>query len=457
MYKTKNETRYDTSSGSETNDSYVANVVVSGTAKAQPSLDETPAVIRQYENTVDDVAGLKAAYFKCATTVLNKPYPTDGLYCYRTWDGWACWDDTPAGTTVYSPCPQYVSKEWDPLAQAYKECTSNGTWWRRPDTGAVFTKYFNCMDEEKMTENKSAVYVYLAGYGVSTLAILISLVIFFAFKQLHCDRITIHKNLFVSYVLTGVGWIIYYLKVPLDHDVIVSNPFWCQGLHVLVQYLTVCNYFWMFCEGLYLHTIIVVAFTTGKALLICCCVIGWGLPAVITFIYASVRGILRDATHECWIINSPYFWILNGTVAFSLLLNLAFLCNIVRVLMTKLRAVNSPDTNQGRKAVRATLILIPLLGLQFVLFPFTPSDSQTKTYYLIASAFVTSFQGFFVALIYCFLNSEVLTVLRRKWEQYKLMRGSQDSSSSPRRPSSTYYTSAEPTTAVEMSTLHNNA
>jgi len=46
-----------------------------------------------------------------------------------------------------------------------------------------------------------------------------------------------------------------------------------------------------------------------------------------------------------------------------------------------------------RKAVRATLILIPLLGLQFVLTPFRPETKSTaESVYEIVSAIVTSLQ-----------------------------------------------------------------
>lgn len=30
-----------------------------------------------------------------------------GLYCNRTWDGWSCWDDTPAGVLAEQYCPDY--------------------------------------------------------------------------------------------------------------------------------------------------------------------------------------------------------------------------------------------------------------------------------------------------------------------------------------------------------------
>lgn len=36
-----------------------------------------------------------------------------GLYCSRNWDGWLCWDDTPAGTYVSQNCPEFFS-DFDP-------------------------------------------------------------------------------------------------------------------------------------------------------------------------------------------------------------------------------------------------------------------------------------------------------------------------------------------------------
>lgn len=34
--------------------------------------------------------------------------------------------------------------------------------------------------------------------------------------------------------------------------------FWCVGLHLIMHYLMIANYFWMFCEGLHLHLVLVV-------------------------------------------------------------------------------------------------------------------------------------------------------------------------------------------------------
>ncbi|KAG8232149.1 hypothetical protein J437_LFUL012121 [Ladona fulva] len=151
---------------------------------------------------------------------------------------------------------------------------------------------------------------------------------------------------------------------------------------------------------------------------------------------------------------------MSGPVCVSMIANLIFLVNIVRLLLTKLRdqplpQPPSPPANRrktgkksrgrdtealdsesngsaprwgggsgtfsrkqsssaaatarrSRKAVRATLILIPLLGLQYVLTPFRPeSGAPGEALYQILSAVVASYQGLCVALLFCFFNGEV--------------------------------------------------
>lgn len=36
---------------------------------------------------------------------------------------------------------------------------------------------------------------------------------------------------------------------------------WCVALHLIMHYLMIANYFWMFCEGLHLHLVLVVVCT----------------------------------------------------------------------------------------------------------------------------------------------------------------------------------------------------
>lgn len=63
-------------------------------------------------------------------------------------------------------------------------------------------------------------------------------------------------------------------------------------------------------------------------------------------------------------------------------MNLFFLLNIVRVLITKLRVTHQAESSLYMRAVRATLILIPLLGIQFVLLPYKPQEHWASEIFL---------------------------------------------------------------------------
>ncbi|KAL8623522.1 hypothetical protein ACOMHN_058902 [Nucella lapillus] len=122
----------------------------------------------------------------------------------------------------------------------------------------------------------------------------------------------------------------------------------------------------------------------------------------------------------CWNREDPLQWITYAPVVVSVVVNILILINLVRLLVTKLRQV--PDAPQSRKAVRATLILAPLFGVQFLLFPVEPEEgtAMARVYpYLIALH--SSLQGALVSIMYCFCNGEVTALIHRKWTQHRLM------------------------------------
>lgn len=93
-----------------------------------------------------------------------------------------------------------------------------------------------------------------------------------------------------------------------------------------------------------------------------------------------------------------------------LLLNFTFLLNIIRVLVVKLRQSHTSDIEQVRKAVRAAIVLIPLLGITNIINMTEAPLHRTPVEFAMWSFtthFLTSSQGLFIATIYCFLNHEV--------------------------------------------------
>ncbi len=88
---------------------------------------------------------LSEAEDNCVRDVLSKPPPEDGnLYCAAIWDGWGCWDYTPAGNRAFISCPSYI-EGFDPNLQAHKMCTAEGTWWLHPATNRPWANYTTCV------------------------------------------------------------------------------------------------------------------------------------------------------------------------------------------------------------------------------------------------------------------------------------------------------------------------
>ncbi|XP_064410865.1 calcitonin gene-related peptide type 1 receptor [Latimeria chalumnae] len=362
--------------------------------------------------------------FKCYEKMNKDPaYRKPGLHCNRTWDGWLCWDDTPAGTYAFQDCPDYF-QDFDTTEKAMKYCDETGNWFRHPETNRTWSNYTLCnsFTPEKLKMAYILYYMAIVGHGLSIVSLLISLGIFFYFKSLSCQRITLHKNLFCSYVLNSVFTIVHLIAVVNNPKLVTRNPVGCKVLQFFHQYMLGCNYFWMLCEGIYLHTLIVVAVFAEEQHLHWYYLLGWGFPLVPASIHAVAR--TKYFNDNCWMsVDTHLLFIVHGPIVAALLVNLFFLLNIVRVLVTKLRDTHRAESNMYMKAVRATLILVPLLGIQFVIIPWRPENRLAGEIYDYIMHILMHYQGLLVSTIFCFFNGEVQAALKRQWMQYKTQWG----------------------------------
>ncbi|XP_048464296.1 calcitonin gene-related peptide type 1 receptor [Rhincodon typus] len=382
----------------------------------EPSLIETAQdLIRQK---------IMDAQFKCYEKMVRDPlYDKPGLYCNRTWDGWLCWDDTPAGTLSMQNCPNHFN-DFDETEKATKYCDETGNWFKHPETNRTWSNYTFCnkFTDYKIKMARILYYMAVVGHTLSIISLLISLAIFFYFKSLSCQRITLHKNLFVSYVFNSVFTLIQLMVVANDKEVVSQNPVGCKVLHFFLQYMLGCNYFWMLCEGIYLHTLIVVAVFAEEQHLHWYYLLGWGFPLIPASIHAVAR--MKYFNDNCWIsVETHLLYIVHAPIVAALLVNLFFLLNIVRVLVTKLRDTHRTESNMYMKAVRATLILVPLLGIQFVIIPWRPENRLAGEIYDYIMHIFVHYQGLLVATIFCYFNGEMQAALKRQWMQYKMQLG----------------------------------
>uniref|UniRef100_A0A8I3X6B1 Corticotropin releasing hormone receptor 1 n=1 Tax=Callithrix jacchus TaxID=9483 RepID=A0A8I3X6B1_CALJA len=299
----------------------------------------------------------------------------------------------------------------------YRECLANGSW-------AARVNYSECQ-EILNEEKKSKVHYHVAviinylGHCISLVALLVAFVLFLRLRSIRCLRNIIHWNLISAFILRNATWFV--VQLTMSPEVQQSNVAWCRLVTAAYNYFHVTNFFWMFGEGCYLHTAVVLTYSTErlrKWVFIC---IGWGVPFPI--IVAWAIGKLYYDNEKCWFGKRPGVYtdyIYQGPMILVLLINFIFLFNIVRILMTKLRASTTSETIQYRKAVKATLVLLPLLGITYMLFFVNPGEDEvSRVVFIYFNSFLESFQGFFVSVFYCFLNSEVRSAIRKRWHRWQ--------------------------------------
>ncbi|KAJ8919872.1 hypothetical protein NQ315_006401 [Exocentrus adspersus] len=364
--------------------------------------------------------------------------------CPPFWDTMLCWPYTPADTMAELECPSFVAG-FRPDETVTRRCTANGTWYADETTGLRWANYTACMHDTVVTifmnnthksdisQNSAAILPALkiisqSGYAVSLLSLIVAFCIMFLIKKLHCARNILHMNLFASFILRafvyilkdmvfvgGVGFSEDFMErdgelyFKIDYE---QNNYKCKLLTSLVQYFTTANYSWILMEGLYLNNLIFRAlFVDSSRNLVYYIVLGWGMPLLVIIVWVPAR-LLTDDT-LCWTTNDNllvYMIIVIPTII-SVLINLVLFVIVSVVLYSKLRSPINEDSRRYQKWAKSTLVLVPLFGVHYAVFLVFFFIGQTDIW-LVSDTLFGSFQGFFVAVLYCFLNGEVKTELK---------------------------------------------
>lgn len=87
---------------------------------------------------------------------------------------------------------------------------------------------------------------------------------------------------------------LYNTYIDIEMNRLYNFQITCRLLHIILHYFLLTNYAWMLCEGFYLHTLLVSAFTSEHKLVKWLMGLGWPVPAVIVTIYASLRATSDD-------------------------------------------------------------------------------------------------------------------------------------------------------------------
>ncbi|XP_069771021.1 pituitary adenylate cyclase-activating polypeptide type I receptor-like [Narcine bancroftii] len=344
------------------------------------------------------------------------------------WDNITCWPNANLGDVVSVTCPGFFKflNSDNVVGIIYRNCTYEG--W----TETIPHYYDACGVDENITEpeDQEMYYVsvkalYTVGYSTSLVSLVIAMIILCRFRKLQCTRNYIHMNLFVSFILRAISVFIkdaiLYSEDTVYHCSITTIQ--CKAMMVFLHYCVMSNYFWLFIEGLYLFTLLIETFYPERRYFYWYILIGWGTPTICTTIWTVLR--LHFDNSGCWETNEHrvLWWVIKGPVIASIMVNFILFIGIIFILVQKLQ---SPDMGGNESSIslrlaRSTLLLIPLFGIHYTVFAFYPEDVNTQER-LVFELGLGSFQGFVVAVLYCFLNGEVQSEIKRKWRSWKVNR-----------------------------------
>ncbi|XP_070212609.1 calcitonin receptor-like [Littorina saxatilis] len=126
--------------------------------------------------------------------------------------------------------------------------------------------------------------------------------------------------------------------------------------------------------------------------------------------YIAVRVWLQH--DSCWVQHAGHYeWILYGPQLLCIVANVFFFVSILRILMSELQSHPNEPSN-FRRALKATILLVPLFGLQLFLVAYSPGPPLSHLVYEVTAKAVSCLQGAFVAIIFCFCNGEVQGQIR---------------------------------------------
>ncbi|NWT74578.1 GLR protein, partial [Prunella himalayana] len=191
----------------------------------------------------------------------------------------------------------------------------------------------------------------------------------------------------------------------------------CRAAQVLMQYCILANHYWFLVEAVYLYKLLIGAVFSEKNYYRLYLYLGWGTPVVFVVPWMAAKYLKENAD-----VTGTMGSVCPCPVSPSQI-NLLIFMRILKVILAKLRANQKGYADYKLRLAKATLTLIPLFGIHEVVFIFATDEQTTGILRYIKvffTLFLNSFQGFLVAVLYCFANKEVKSEMKKKWQLWKL-------------------------------------
>ncbi|RMX55158.1 hypothetical protein pdam_00018940 [Pocillopora damicornis] len=208
-------------------------------------------------------------------------------------------------------------------------------------------------------EEKALDLITKIGCGFAILCLIGVIVTFSCVRTLSAMRYRIHLHLCVALVAAQVIFV-----TGVDATGIKEV---CIAVAVMLHYFFTASFVWMCIEAVHMFIKIVSVFNIQRIRMRHYVALGWGVPAVIVVVSATVHYEGYGTSKFCWLsLEGNLIWAFLTPVVVIVLINAIVLVTITAVRISLKGNPLTPHENKKfTAALRTVVVLFPLLGLSW--------------------------------------------------------------------------------------------
>ncbi|CAI8057705.1 Adhesion G protein-coupled receptor L3 [Geodia barretti] len=310
-------------------------------------------------------------------------------------------------------------------------------------------------------ESEALRIVSYIGLAISLACLLLTIIFFISFgkKLFAAVHNFVHLNLAIALFC---GYLVFAVGVELaNHEKIP-----CNVVTALVQYFLLSAFCWMMCEGIMLYLMLVVVFSTLSKKWWFFFLLGWGIPLI--FVVIGLGAVheeygVKDSSSDsddyykyCWLSSGKgtyAIWTFVAPMLAIIIINTVFLILVLGSIVRS-RANRQKEVESGYKVdvvvtvVKASVILLPLLGLTWVFGLFAVNENTVVFAWLFT--IFNSLQGLFIFIFHVIRNDRVWGLVKKRYAAYSTSRASKSTGSTGIKSNKYHSVASSSTGGLEM-------
>jgi hypothetical protein len=266
----------------------------------------------------------------------------------------------------------------------------------------------NCIGKTHKLALSIITYV---GCSLSLIALVLTVVTLTIFPQQLKTR---PNKILINLCLALIGLLVVFL-VGIDRT---SNQPACKAVGAFIHYFTLSALLWMGIEAFNLYLLLVLVFSRNiNYFILKCCLVGWGVPALIIGITVGQSTDNYGGTEYCLVTQPASFIALLAPAGLILLTNFILFILVVKVMCCSQRRHTIRKNEDYASQLRAAFSVVVLLGLTWV-FGFLAVSYVSLVFQYLFALFNTT-QGLFIFIFYCLRRKD----MRNQWSVFLRGRG----------------------------------